>query len=111
MAQVTIDEERLGELIQDEVQKHFRLTFEDMDEMRRSPAASVIRLETHFDTIEKNMATKADVANLRTELKAEIAELRERFGKLEANQKLMLGLMLSTFGAVLAALVKLFFLS
>ncbi|MFQ5640464.1 MAG: hypothetical protein ACE5IR_20985 [bacterium] len=68
MAEITIDPKNLEELIDKSVQKRLKTTFEDMEEIRRSPAGAIVRLETRMDAIEKNMATKADVANLRTEL-------------------------------------------
>ena len=46
MADITVDEKRLGELIDEAIQKHLRLTLEDMEEVRRSPAAAIVRLET-----------------------------------------------------------------
>ncbi len=59
-----------------------------MEEVRRSPAAAIVRLETRVESIEKNMATKADLANLRTELIQRISNvessLTESIGGLEA---------------------------
>lgn len=104
MAKVTIDEERLRELIEESVQKHLKLTFEDMEEVRRSPAAAIVRLETRLDGIEKNMATKAELANLRL-------EFGERIAKVETGQKIMFGVFLSMLGAIIAMLVKLVFFS
>lgn len=120
MADIPIDEKRLEELIDKAVQKHLKLTLEDMEEVRRSPAAAIVRLETRVESIEKNMATKADLANLRTELIQRISNvensltesiggLEARIGKLETGQKLMFTVFLSMFGAVIAMLVKLVF--
>ncbi|NIR48027.1 hypothetical protein GWO43_06245 [candidate division KSB1 bacterium] len=113
MAEITIDEKRLQELIDSAVQKHLKESMEDMEEVRRSPAAAVVRLETRFDALEKNVATKADLSELRTELSERIGTLEkglgERMAKLETGQKLMFTIFLSLFGAIIAMLVKLVF--
>ena len=75
MADITVDEKRLGELIDEAIQKHLRLTLEDMEEVRRSPAAAIVRLETRVEAIEKTMATKADIAELRAEFNERISQL------------------------------------
>jgi hypothetical protein len=106
-----------------------------MEEVRRSPAAAIVRLETRLDAMEKNMVTKADLANLRTELIERIGyvettlndrigrvettfneriakvetTLGERIAKLETGQKLLFALVLSMFGTLGAMLVKLVF--
>jgi len=124
-----------------------------MDEVRRSPAAAIVRIETRLDAIEKyleknvaprtelidlrgqvenieeNMATKADLANLRGETselrsrvenieenmatKADLANLRtelgERIGRVETGRKIMFGVFLSMLSAVIAMLIKLVF--
>jgi hypothetical protein len=125
MANITVDETRLEELIEKAVQKHLKLKFEDMEEVRRSPAAAIVRLETRLDDIEKVMATKADIANLRSEFSDRIGTvartlgerigdvektLVERISRLESSNKFMIAMLLSIFGAVVATLVKLFFL-
>lgn len=111
MADITVDEKRLEELIEKVVQKHLKLTFEDMEEVRRSPAAAIVRLETRVEAIEKMMATKEDVANLRIEVNGQIAKLGERISKLEGSNRLIIAMLLSIFGAVIATFVKLFFFS
>ncbi|MFQ5710100.1 MAG: hypothetical protein ACE5HO_21815, partial [bacterium] len=94
---------------------------------------AIVRLETRVESIEKNMATRADLANLRNELSERIAKVEtnlgklesslverigkiessfiERIGKLETGQRLMFAVFLSMFGAVIAMLVKLVFFS
>lgn len=109
MANITVDEKRLEELIEKVVQKHLKLTFEDMEEVRRSPAAAIVRLETRVETIEKTMATKEDLANLRVDVNGQIAKLSERVSKLEATARLMVAILLSILGAAIATLIKLFF--
>jgi hypothetical protein len=135
MAQITIDQKNLEELIDKSVHKHLKETFEDMEEIRRSPGAAVVRLETRMDVIEKNMATKADIANLRTELLERIenvhtslgerienvhtslgerignvqTSLGERIGKLETSQKIILTILISMFSTTIALLIKIAF--
>ncbi len=114
MANITVDESRLEELIEKAVEKHLKLKFEDMEEVRRSPAAAIVRLETRLDDIEKVMATKADIGNLRSELNDRIGNVEktlvERISRLESSNKFIIAMPLSIFGAVVATLVKLFFL-
>jgi|GEM_PF-4089124 len=84
MATATVDEKKLEELVERAVQKHLDLTFQDMEKVRQSPAAAIIRVEGRLDAIEarldRDMVTRADfnkgLGNLRTELKDEIWKLR-----------------------------------
>jgi len=113
MAEIKIDEKRLRELIEESVQKHLKLTIEDMEEVRRSPAAAIVRIETRLDAVEKylekNVATKTDLANLRSEVSERIGRLGERLGRVETGQKIMFGVFLSMLSAVIAMLIKLVF--
>lgn len=102
MFEITIDEKRLEELIEKTVQKHLKSSLEDMEKVRHSPGGAIVRLEARVESVEKNMATKTDLANLRNELVGRIA-------KLETGQKLMFTVFLSMFGAVIVMLVKLVF--
>ena len=74
--ETTIDEQKLSELIDQAVQKHLKATFHDMEEVRRSPAAAIIRLEARVEAIEKNMVTRAEFADYRSEFKDEIWKLK-----------------------------------
>jgi hypothetical protein len=84
MATATVDEKKLEDLVERAVQKHLDLTFQDMEKVRQSPAASIIRIEGRLDAIEarldRDMVTRAEfnegLASLRTELKDEIWKLR-----------------------------------
>jgi len=109
MAEITVEETRLREILDELVQKHLKLTLDNMEEVRRSPAASIVRLETRFDAIAKNMATKADLANLRTELNERIGRLEtifgERIAELETGQKVMYAFLIT----ILGMLIKLVF--
>ena len=93
-----LEETKLEELIDKAVQKHLQLTIDDMEVVRRSPAASIIRLENKVEL----MVTKE--------------EFRERIGKIETNitgikftLKLLISLYLSILGILGAIFVKLFF--
>jgi hypothetical protein len=78
--ETTIDEQKLGELIDRAVQKHLKATFQDMEEVRRSPAGAIIRVEARLEAIEKNMVTRAEfkdeITGLRAEIKEEVWKLR-----------------------------------
>ncbi len=85
MATMNVDEKRLKELVKKAVEEHLKLTLEDMEEVRRSPAAAIVRLETRLEGleryIEKNMATREEVAMLR----GDITDLRSRVENIEEN--------------------------
>jgi len=62
---MAINETRLRELISEEVKKNLSLTFQDIEEVRRSPAGGIIRLEEEMkgirreiESIKTTMATK-----------------------------------------------------
>jgi uncharacterized protein involved in exopolysaccharide biosynthesis len=80
METALVDEKKLEELVEKAVKKHIRLTFEDVDEMRRSPAGALIRIESALNAlearIERDMVTRAEHASTRAELKDEIASTR-----------------------------------
>lgn len=80
MANITVDESHLEELIEKVVKKHLKVNLDDdVEEVRRSPAAAIVRLETRLEAMEKIMATKSDVATL-----------SERSGRVEASNKLII---------------------
>jgi hypothetical protein len=64
MATATVDEKKLEDLVERAVQKHLDLTFQDMEKVRQSPAAAVIRIEGRLDAIEarldRDMVTRAE---------------------------------------------------
>jgi len=84
MATAIVDEKKLEDLVERAVQKHLDLTFQDMEKVRQSPAASIIRIEGRLDAIEarldRDMVTRAEfnegLASLRTGLNDEIWKLR-----------------------------------
>jgi len=59
-----VDEKRLEDLVERAVQKHLDLTFQDMEKVRPSPAAAIIRIEGRLDVIEtrleRDMVTRAE---------------------------------------------------
>jgi hypothetical protein len=77
MAEISINETRLRELISEEVKKNLSLTFQDIEEVRRSLAGGIIRLEEEvkgirreIDEIKLTMATKEEVKGIRREIDA-----------------------------------------
>ena len=101
MAEITIDESKLKDLIDEAVQERLKLTLEDMEEVRKSPAVAIIRLEGKVDSIQQNMVTKA-------EFREEMSKLDTRIGKLETMQKLLIALYFSIFAMLGAMMAKLF---
>jgi hypothetical protein len=76
MTTTALDEKKIEELVEKTVQKHFKLTFEDMEEVRRSPGGAIIRVEGRLDAIERrldgDMVTRVEFANFRAELKDDL---------------------------------------
>lgn len=99
-----VDEKKLEEMIDQAVQKHLKQDFEDMEEIRRSPAGAVIRIEGRLDSIEarleRNMVT-------RTEFKDANMVFKEEIWKLKLYLLLLAGLILFTNPTVLELFGKL----
>ncbi|MFQ5443805.1 MAG: hypothetical protein ACE5EK_04215 [Nitrospinales bacterium] len=55
MAEIALEEDKLRELISEEVKKTLALTFQDVDEVRKSPAGGIIRLEEEVKGIRKEI--------------------------------------------------------
>ncbi|MDZ7302943.1 MAG: hypothetical protein ONB44_12505 [candidate division KSB1 bacterium] len=111
-----IDEKRLKELIDEAVQKHMRITIEDIEGVRRSPAGVLVRLENRveyiekrIENIEKNMATRADAATMatRSDIAALKLELKEETWKLKLYIIILAVLILVTNPKVLELFGKL----
>jgi len=116
METAQIDEKRLRTLIDEAVQKHMRITIEDIEDVRRSPAGVLVRLENKVEyiekkteTIEKNMATRSDIANMAT--RADLAtlklEIKEEMWKFKLYIILLAVLILITNPKVLELFGKL----
>jgi hypothetical protein len=80
METALVDEKKIEELVEKTVQKHFKLTFENVEEVRKSPAGTLIRIEGRLDSLEariaRDMVTRAEHAATRAELKDEVAKIR-----------------------------------
>jgi len=80
METMLADEKKVEELVDKTVQKHFTLAFENLEEVRKSPVVMLIRLEDRLNSleqrIEREMATKAEFADARAEMKEDIANIR-----------------------------------
>jgi hypothetical protein len=80
METTLVDDKKVEALVERTVQKHFKLAFENVEEVRKSPAVTLIRLEDRLNSlearIERDMVTKAEHASLRAELKEEISNTR-----------------------------------
>lgn len=64
--------------IREIVREQMSVTYQDMDEIRRSPAGSIIRIEEEIKSIKQNMVTKE-------EFRRKFAELEGRFTGLESK--------------------------
>ena len=107
-----VEEKRLVELIDQAVQKHLKVNFQDMEEIRRSPAASIIRIESRLDSIEalldRDMVTRAEFqesfGRVNTRLSAVEANMVTRAEFLESMGKI--NARLSTVETALEAALK-----
>jgi hypothetical protein len=127
MSTITVDENQLEEIVSKVVQQHLKLTFQDMDEVRKSPAGAIVRLETKIDSLitraefkEEWGKLRTDIANYRTESKEELGKLRAeskdtygnlnaRIAKAESKLNLVVTLLFALFGVFTSLLVKLIF--
>jgi hypothetical protein len=75
----SVDEKKLEDLIEKAVQKHLKLTFEDVEEVRRSPAGGIIRLEGRLDAIEarldRDMVTRAEFQEANGQINTRLEKL------------------------------------
>ncbi len=82
MEAIAVDEKKLEALIEKAVQKHLKVDLQDMEEIRRSPAAAIIRVENRLDSIEarlnRDMVTRA-------EFHEAFGQVNARLTKLEAT--------------------------
>ncbi len=60
-----------------------------------------------MDTFQENVATKADIAELRSELKSEMAEIRSAFAELKTDLVFRLGGVIVICTGILGLLIKL----
>lgn len=108
METMEVDEKKLAEMIDQAVEKRFKQNFEDMEEVRRSPAGAIIRVEGQLASIQgrldRDMVTRTEFkeANMliRTDFKDEI-------WKLKLYLLLLAGLILFTNPTVLELFGKL----
>jgi len=88
MSMITVDENQLQEVVSKAVQQHLKLTFQDMDEVRKSPAGAIVRLETKIESLADEVGElKAEVADSRAEAKEEIKKLRAEIANSRAETK------------------------
>ncbi|MGQ9630229.1 MAG: hypothetical protein ACUVXI_07915, partial [bacterium] len=78
---ISVDEDRLREIVAEVVNERFEASLADVEEVRRSPAVAVVRLEDKLDHFiqentreHENLATKGDLAAVRGELDRLIQE-------------------------------------
>ncbi len=71
--------------IRDIAREQMSQTYQDMDEIRRSPAGSIIRIEEEIKSIKQNMVTKEDFRSTFMRLESRIEGLKGRFKWLEGR--------------------------
>ena len=108
--------EGLDQYIREQVQATFRQTaqpfLEDMEEIRKSPAGMLIRLEDRVEALEEKIDQRFDT--LRTEMDQRFQAVDQRFVDLQRSMEHQLGTLKWTvallFPFVFAILGKLFLL-
>jgi len=100
MPEMIFDEEKLRELIAQEVKKSLVLTVEDMDEVRKSPAGAIIRLEGKVEKLDLKIENLRETVD---EIKSTMAT--------KSTQNLLIVLFLAMLGMMGSLFVKIFFLS
>jgi len=71
--------------IREIVREQMSQTYQDMDEIRRSPAGSIIRIEEEIKSIKQNMVTKEEFKSSFMRLESRIEGIEGRFGGLEGR--------------------------
>ncbi|GEM_PF-6230075 len=88
MATITVNENQLEEVVSKVVQQHLKLTFQDMDEVRKSPAGAIVRLETKIESLADDVGDlKVEIADSRAEAKEEVKKLRAEIANSRAETK------------------------
>jgi peptidoglycan hydrolase CwlO-like protein len=84
--QMVVDESKLQEMIALEVAKALRSGYQDMDEIRKSPAGVIIRVETEIENLqEKVEVIEEKVDRLSAQAEAHRAETKKENAALRAE--------------------------
>ena len=123
--ETVIKKDEFKKVIRDLVREELDQSYQDMDEIRRSPGAAIIRIEEEIKSIKQNMVTKDDLRSLEGKiynlegkfeglegrfegLEGRFKGLEGRFKGLEGKMNLITGLifvMLTLYGALVAKLI------
>ncbi|MGQ9631751.1 MAG: hypothetical protein ACUVXI_15780 [bacterium] len=124
MARITIDEEKLGEIVSAAIDKRLQegrfISLDDVEAVRRSPAGAMLIIENDVQWLKANGATKEDIKELDGKIDGVAEELGGRIdgvseglggriSSVEGRLSLLIGLyfaLLALFGSVA---VKVFF--
>ncbi|MGQ9631209.1 MAG: hypothetical protein ACUVXI_13010, partial [bacterium] len=97
MADITIDEKKLQELIDQEIEKRLRSRLDDVEILRKSPAGAIIRIEGEIETINAKLdtvATREDLLEFKNdsekshlEIISEMATKADLVALREANER------------------------
>jgi hypothetical protein len=120
MSTITVNETQLEEVVSKVVQQHLKLTFQDMDEVRKSPAGAIVRLETKMDSLVTSAEFREEIGALRAEYKDGYSSLSSEYkdgysslstrqAKVESKLNLLVALFMATFGVMASLLIKLIF--
>jgi len=109
MSTITVNENELEEVVSKVVQQHLKLTFQDMDEVRKSPAGAIVRLETKMESLATSAELREEIGTPRAEYKAGYSNLSTRQARVESRLNLLVALFMATFGVMTSLLIKLIF--
>jgi len=88
MSTLTVDESQLEQIVSKVVQQHLKMTFQDVDEVRKSPAETIVRLETKIESLADAVAElRVEIADTRVESKKDIEKLKVESPATRAESK------------------------
>lgn len=96
--ETTLKTDDIKRMIREQIKEQLGQSFQDMEEIRRSPAASIIRIEEDIKSIKQIMVTKEEFKTLEGGLKG-----------LEGKMNLIIGLIFALITLYGALVVKFIF--
>ncbi|MDZ7261511.1 MAG: hypothetical protein ONB05_05330 [candidate division KSB1 bacterium] len=81
----TISKEELTQIVKEIVRDELVRPYEDMEAIRRSPAAAIIRMEEELKAIRREMVTKEELREFEVKFSERIDGLESRMGGLEGR--------------------------
>jgi len=99
-------------MIREQIREQLGQSLQDMEEIRRSPAASIIRIEEEIKSIKQVMVTKEEFKTLEGSVKGlegRFIGLEGKFSGLEGKVNLIIGLIFTLITLYGALVVKFIF--